>query len=257
MYNFLKQDTHVEEEFSKEQKFRLKELHEEVDMFMEQFRAKHQKDILVEDIKGSIPPKRLSMVKQRTVWSMNEAKVEYYKREMMKYESRVLQITHGIPVLSVSNKLLNVITGASYFMIKKSVGSQSRKISLARLVKRKEQIDELFQKTLLSPDKMVEYLQELDLIKKVIDCTLRNKKDSATLRIPVNDVRFFAYDQNKRIVTVPEGEHFKGGILIGKEAKEVEVFSPFRKERVSKIREDEKIYIDKYSYFVCKGQQRD
>lgn len=245
----------VKEEFSKIQMFKLKELHEEIDMFMEQFRAKNTQRVLIDDVKGKIPPKRKSMVKKRTVWGMNEAKIEYYRKEVMRYESRVLQITGGKPVLSISNKLMYPILNVSYFMVKSNEGNQSRKIAVSRLHRRKEQIETLFEKTLLRTEEMVDYLKEYELVKKVIGCAEKHKRSHMTLRTPVNDVRFYGYDGSRRIVTVPEGEHFRGGIIINDKAQEVEVFSPYRKERSTKIQENEKIYIDEYSYFVCKGQQ--
>jgi len=255
VYQILKQSQEVKELFSDTQMYKLKELHEEVDMFMAQFKAKHEAYVLKDDVEGVIPPRNKELIKKRTVWGMEERKVSYYKREVMRFESRVLQITQGKPVLSITNKLIHPITDVAYYMIRKNIGNQSRKISLSRLETRKKKIEKAFEGSLLKPDDMQQLLEEYELIKKAIDCIIANKKQDITLRTPVNSIRFYGYDTKKQIVTMPEGEHFRGGILISKNAQEVDVFSPFRKERINKTPEHEKLYVDGFSYFVCRGLQ--
>ena len=232
---------------SDQQKQELFVLHEDIDFYMNDFYQKHKKNIVKKDVRGLMSSTQ--KLKEKNVYALKEKEVKRIKIDMESLYSRMINITKGIVVKSISNKLLVALPNAKQWYVSKKIGHTSKNVKtvdIEGIIKGlEEEILDLKNVALKKKTEQIENYQ------KAHTFAIKHNLHHLQLRRAVNDVTLYAYDAENKLVDMDqEGVKFKGGIVVPSDAMEIAIFVPKKAIRTNKITSEDKLYITKDYYFI-------
>ncbi len=234
-----------EERFTLEQRKELAELHDAIDEFVLDFHETHFGEILLDLTPPSGEDKQEK--KPRCVYGISTEEIHEGMIACDVFSNRMNDITKGIAVRSVTNKLPNFFPSASRINVS---SANSFKASSKSILQLEREINVL--KDFENPDE--ENVKKRALLERVESFMNANEMEFIETRNRADRITFSAFDANNEPLF--EGvSFFKGGVVV---PFACQVRPPMqRKFRSDRIKEDEVLSLTDNFVFILKKKVQD
>lgn len=201
-----------EERFTMEQRRFLAILHDDIDLFNEEFHTKYHDQILTD----LTPPVREDEKekKKRCVYGIDVEDIQREKEMIYIFLSRMDSITSMNPktehvqVRSITNKLLNFYPEASHVNINQTNSFKQGFKTLPQLQREKNTLED-------REDRDEDDIKRMAVLDEVIDFMVANQMETVEVRSRSDRVTFRVYDDNENIISNRDKPNFfQGGLVV-------------------------------------------
>ena len=239
--------------FTQLQKGMLKELHKDVDTFMYSFELQYA-TMVTDTIEGLLKPKG-TPTKIKKIYQIPKNELLIIKKSVDKLKKRMLEITNGVQVRSITNKLIYPVPDAKFYYVRKSLGCKSEKIPLLEIDKKIEMIKEdidTYDNIVFENKKAL-----LDKYRQIKEFCIDNDLDYIQYRQDCNHIVLLAFDENMDIL--PDVDKSKGlpllsGVVLPQDAQKVEYFRGNKRKKA--VPENNRLYLfeDNKKYYILDSE---